>query len=94
MRIFVKVKAGARQEKLQKLDESHFTALERRRFPPAEHVVPVLTGFAAAVLAPPEKGNANRAVRKLLATHFHLPVAQVRIISGAASKNKVIEVLY
>jgi uncharacterized protein (TIGR00251 family) len=40
------------------------------------------------VREPPSKGKANRAVVKLLARYFN---ANVRIVSGATSKRKVVE---
>jgi len=41
------------------------------------------------VKAPPVKGQANKAIVKLLSKHFN---AKVRIISGMRSKNKVVEI--
>lgn len=41
------------------------------------------------VKAPPIKGQANKAIVKLLSRHFN---AKVRIISGMRSKNKVVEI--
>ncbi len=38
---------------------------------------------------PPYKGKANKAVLKLLSTHFD---AHVTIISGAAAKTKLVEI--
>ena len=42
------------------------------------------------VAAPPEGGQANRAVCALLADRLGLPLAQVTVVSGPASPNKVI----
>jgi uncharacterized protein (TIGR00251 family) len=41
-----------------------------------------------AVTDPPEKGKANDAIIELLANHFRLKQSQVRLISGATSRNK------
>jgi uncharacterized protein (TIGR00251 family) len=41
------------------------------------------------VKAPPIKGQANKAIVKLLSKHFN---ARIRIISGMRSKNKVVEI--
>ena len=42
------------------------------------------------VSAPPEGGQANREVCALLADRLGLPLAQVTVVSGPASPNKVI----
>ena len=39
----------------------------------------------------PREGKANRAVIKILAQHFGVPMSQIRILSGLRSKNKIIE---
>jgi len=41
----------------------------------------------------PVEGKANRAVLKLLARHFGVPESRLRIVSGLAGKNKVVEVM-
>ena len=51
-----------------------------------------LLGAAVKVrlAAPPEGGQANREVCALLADRLGLPLAQVTVVSGPASPNKVI----
>lgn len=71
MKIFVKVRAGKKEEKIQKVDDSH---------------------FLISVKEVPEKGKANKAVLKLLSKHFDVSISQLKIISGASSKNKTISV--
>lgn len=44
------------------------------------------------VAAPPEKGKANDAVVKLLADALAVPKQQVRVVSGATSPQKVVEI--
>jgi uncharacterized protein YggU (UPF0235/DUF167 family) len=44
------------------------------------------------VSAPPEKGKANAAVEALVARALDLPAGSARIISGAGSQQKVIEI--
>ncbi|HUX35592.1 MAG TPA: DUF167 family protein [Candidatus Paceibacterota bacterium] len=44
------------------------------------------------VKAVPEKGKANDEVIKKIAKHFGVPKAAVRIISGATSRKKIIDV--
>jgi uncharacterized protein (TIGR00251 family) len=41
------------------------------------------------VKAPPTKGKANKAVVNLLSAHFN---ANVRIVSGARSRKKIVEI--
>ena len=44
------------------------------------------------VTAPPEKGRANAATLALLSRFLDVGVSQVRIVRGAASRDKVVEV--
>lgn len=44
------------------------------------------------VAAAPERGRANDEVLSLLAQALHVPLAQVRLVSGAAGRDKIIEV--
>ena len=46
--------------------------------------------FRVHVLAPPEKGEANREVVAALAEHFGLPASRLRIIRGERSRIKLI----
>ena len=48
-------------------------------------------GVTVSVHAPPDRGEANREAVRLLAFHFGLPVSGVRIVSGAASRLKLVE---
>ena len=45
------------------------------------------------VKVPPREGKANQAVIKVLAKHFGVPQSRVRILSGARSRDKVIEIV-
>jgi uncharacterized protein (TIGR00251 family) len=60
-----------------------------------EDVTKEMTGdvYVVRVKEPPVEGKANRAVLKLLARHFGVPESRLRIVSGLASKNKVVEVM-
>jgi len=44
------------------------------------------------VSAPPEKGKANTAVRKLLAKTFGVPVSAVEVLTGATGQDKTIRI--
>jgi len=48
--------------------------------------------FVVKVKEPAKEGRANRAVTRLLAEHFGVSQSRVRILSGFATKNKVIEI--
>ena len=72
MRIFVKAKPGAREEKVEKIDDNN---------------------FIVSVKEPPIKGKANEAIRNALAVYFKTGSSCVKIISGYASRNKIIEIV-
>jgi hypothetical protein len=44
------------------------------------------------VTAVPQKGEANKAVVKILADYFEVSLSKVRIVMGRTSKEKLIEV--
>jgi len=58
-----------------------------------EEVIPQDDGFIVRVKEPPKEGKANRAVIRLLAKHFGIPEAQLRISRGFTSRTKVIQIL-
>jgi uncharacterized protein (TIGR00251 family) len=43
--------------------------------------------------APPVDGKANDALIKLLSEYFNQPKNKIKIVAGATSKNKVVELL-
>ncbi|MEW6407808.1 MAG: DUF167 domain-containing protein [Patescibacteria group bacterium] len=49
--------------------------------------------FAVLVKEPPVQGRANEAVIKALADYFGVSKSGVKIISGRASRQKIIEIL-
>ena len=44
------------------------------------------------IAAPPEKGRANEELRSFLARHYKVPAANVTILSGATSQNKLVRI--
>lgn len=50
------------------------------------------TAWKIRVAAPPERGAANRAALELLASALGVPHAAVRLVSGQASRDKMVEV--
>ena len=78
MKIFVKAKAGAKENKV---------------IPPSLKLIPdVEPLYSVSTKERPVEGRANEAIIKLLAKYFGVPRSQVRLISGATSKRKVFEV--
>ena len=45
-----------------------------------------------SVTAPPREGQANAAVVAALAEHFGVPRSQVRVLRGAGSRHKIVEI--
>ena len=45
------------------------------------------------VRARPEKGKANEEIIRKIARHFKVPLASLRIVSGAGSRKKIVEIL-
>lgn len=48
--------------------------------------------FVVSVKEPPEKGRANLAIRNALAVYFKTGTANVVIVSGYTSRNKIVEI--
>ena len=72
MKIFVKVKTKAKEEKIEKINKDRFIVWTKEI---------------------PQKGRANKAVLRLLADYFNIPISQLEITSGLGSKNKILSVL-
>lgn len=51
------------------------------------------THLIVAVKEPPIKGKANEAVEKAIADYFRIKRFNVKIISGHASREKIVEIL-
>jgi uncharacterized protein len=49
--------------------------------------------IAISIKSQPERGKANRELVKKLAAHFGVSEDRVRIVSGLASRKKIVEVL-
>lgn len=57
-------------------------------------VLPQADGtYKVKLTRPALEGKANEQLREALSEHFHLPKAQVRILSGEHSSRKQIEIL-
>ena len=50
--------------------------------------------FEVSVKEKPQGGEANEAIRDLLADHFKVPTTQVRILTGRKSPHKKVEIKF
>lgn len=71
MKIFVKARPNAKEEKVEKIDEQNYIVW---------------------VKEPPKQGKANNAIKNALAVYFKTGSSCIKIISGYASRNKIIEI--
>ena len=71
MKISVRVKPNAKQEKTEKVGERDFSVWVKEK---------------------PQEGKANRAVIKALAEYFGIPQADVVLVRGQSSKEKIFEI--
>lgn len=51
------------------------------------------TQMKVYVTAVPEDGKANKAVLRLVAEHYSLPISKLRLVRGLKGRDKVIEIL-
>ncbi|MEK7574220.1 MAG: DUF167 domain-containing protein [Patescibacteria group bacterium] len=72
MKIFVKAKPNAKEEKVQKIDDSH---------------------YLVSIKEPPIRGEANRAIIRVLSEYFKTTPPRVSIVSGYTARQKIIEIL-
>jgi uncharacterized protein len=86
MKIFVKAKAGAREEKIVPPAQKLWAENENRESGEKEW-------YKVSVKEPPMQGKANEAIGRALAGYFKVAPSQVRLISGSSSKQKVFEIL-
>lgn len=83
MKIFVKVKAGAKEDKLT-VPES----IQANLWPEDKEI----EWYTVQVKALPKQGKANDSVIKILAEHFGVTQSRIRLIRGATSKQKAFEI--
>jgi uncharacterized protein (TIGR00251 family) len=50
------------------------------------------TEYRVSVDAPPQDGEANRALIALLADHFSVPKSTIKIVRGRSSRGKFLEI--
>lgn len=71
MKLFITVKPKSKEERIEKIDDTH---------------------FVARVKALAREGKANEAAIKALARYFDVAPSQVEIVSGHASRKKIIAI--
>lgn len=72
MYIFVTAKARKKENKVEKIDNTHYVIWTKEI---------------------PQKGKANTAIIKLLASKLRLPPSSVLLKSGSTSKKKIFEIV-
>ena len=83
MRITVKAKPGAKEEKVEKITQPSFDFADDNQ----KEVV-----YKVWVKEPPEDGKANEAIILALAKHFEVKRVNVKLLLGAKSKVKVFDI--
>jgi len=84
MKIFVKAKPNAKQNKLTKIE---FPQLTLEGIGERKEVF-----YKAEVKEPPIDGKSNMAIIRLIAEYFDISIYDIKLISGAASKQKIFEI--
>lgn len=84
MKILVKAKAGAKENKIKKLKDSQNLFGE---------INSELDTYGVWVKERPVAGKANLAIIKLLAEYFEISQSEVILISGASAKTKIFDII-
>jgi uncharacterized protein len=99
MRIMVRVSPNAKKQEVIKIDESVYKVRVNPERPSDRQGsssdgagAKSLPQYKVKVDAKAVDGKANIRLIEILAEHFDVPFGAIRIISGATSKEKVIEV--
>lgn len=79
MRIFIRAKLKAKEERVEKVKVQKLTGEE--------------TQYLVSVKELPVDGKANEAIIRVLAEYFKVPKSQVRILAGRASREKIVEII-
>ena len=80
MKILVKAQAGAKTESIESIHAADDSALRQLRT------------FKVRVSAPAIGGKANERIMRIIARHFGVPLARIRIVSGHGATQKIIEI--
>lgn len=82
MKLLIKAKPNAKVEKIEELKGTLLTKAGRA----------MLSSYKVSIKATPTDGKANDAIILLLARHFKVAPARVRIISGHSASQKIVEI--
>ncbi len=82
MKIFVKAKPNAKEERIERVDPP-----SPKGFGRASEM-----HFVVAVKEPAKEGRANWAIERALAEYFKVSLSQVSIVSGRTSRQKIVEI--
>lgn len=85
MKIIVKAKASAKEEKVEILRSA-------QNDKEGQDGGLAMTYLVVHVKEPAKEGRANWAIERALAKHFNVSPSRVRIISGQTSKTKIVEI--
>lgn len=80
MKIFVRAKAGAKENKVMPPEKKLFQTTSDSDV------------YTVLVKEPPRDGKANDAIIRELADYFGVPRASVRLVSGARAKRKLFDI--
>ncbi len=83
MRIIIKAKPSAKEERVEKITQPTFEFADDKQ----KEIV-----YKIWIREPPENGKANEAIIRLLSKHFGTNRSQVRLVLGAKGKMKVFEI--
>lgn len=83
MKILVKARAGAKIQKVERLDQPSLN------FDNEKQGIPT---YKVWVKEPAIDGKANRAIERALAKHFDIAPSLVTLVSGQISKQKIFEI--
>ncbi len=89
MKIIVKVKTKAREEKVERISQPSLDLAGDESGAKNKE----LDIYKVAVKEAPVAGRANEAVVKALAKYFSISPGRVKLITGQTSKQKVFEIL-
>ncbi len=83
MKILVRAKPNARQEKVERIDQATLFAEDSQASLPT---------YKVSVTAQPVAGKANHAILKALSKYFGVSVSKISLLKGDSSKQKIFNI--
>ena len=89
MKILVKAKTKAKEEKVERMGQPTlgFNGLKENT-----QNAPETPSYKVSVKEAPEHGRANDAIARLLAKYFKITLSDVHLVSGQTSKQKIFDI--